>query len=177
MAHLTIFLTLLGLAALWPPYNIFIARALGQGDYLTAALTPVVSSVGLAIITAAMVAGASLVNLPLSLVGGIFVLLMGLRMLWKAPSHDAGLGTVEKAGMLGTVFLISLMPGVYSVTAAMGVQEGDYLLTALVFLAGPTLGITLGGVVLHHGFRATRLPLARVGGAVLAGIGLWMILS
>jgi hypothetical protein len=177
-ANLILFLSLLGLAALWPPYNIFIARALEEGDYLTVVLTPLVSTLGLSIITVALALGAGLTNLPLSPLGGAFVGLMGLRMLMrKSVEGSEGLAVGERAEILGTAFLVSATPGVYSVTAAVGVERGDFLLILLVFMAGPILGITLGGFALHHGLKATRLPLSRIGGLILTAIGLWMVLS
>jgi hypothetical protein len=98
-------------------------------------------------------------------------------LMRKSVEGSEGLAVGERAEILGTAFLVSATPGVYSVTAAVGVERGDFLLILLVFMAGPILGITLGGFALHHGLKATRLPLSRIGGLILTAIGLWMVLS
>jgi|Deesub1362A_J573_1020465.scaffolds.fasta_scaffold11052_3 small neutral amino acid transporter SnatA (MarC family) len=174
LSYLLLGISLLFLAAIWPPYNVFIAESIVKKDKWMLFAIPVSSVLGLTLSVLMIFWGAEVLGFSLSIIGGIVVILLGIKMFFSPPSEGkVNLG--EKVSMLFTVFLVSAIPGVYAFTAASGLQKGDLLQVLTVYLAGPIFGITLGGFLLAFGFKISKLPLNKVGSLLLLLIGIKMI--
>lgn len=173
-SYLVLGISLLFLAAIWPPYNVFIAESIVKKDKWMLFAIPSSSVLGLTLSVLMIFWGAEVLGFSLSIIGGIVVILLGIKMFFSPPSEEkVNLG--EKLSMLFTVFLVSAIPGVYAFTAASGLQKGDLLQVLTVYLAGPIFGITLGGILLAFGFKISKLPLNKVGSLLLLIIGIKMI--
>ncbi len=172
--YLEIGLPLLFLAAIWPPYNILIAKSLIEKDYLVTLGIIFSSFLGLSLSVFLLVGGAKLTHLPLSLMGGVIVILLGIKMIFSKEKKEK-VNIAARFQTVFTTFLLSAVPGVYALTAASGFLKGDLNQVLTVYLAGPTLGITSGGLLIAYGVRYSKLPLNKIGGILLIFIGLKMI--
>ncbi|MHB0976778.1 MAG: hypothetical protein ACYC1U_06245 [Candidatus Aquicultorales bacterium] len=177
-SYITLSLSLVALAAIWPPYNVYIADALGRKDRITVALIVVAAVLGLSVSSFLVAAGASLTKLPLGKIGGAFVVFTGVRLLLsKAPAREESVGkAVRSREAVAASFLISATPGVYAVTVAHGIAKNDLLQALAAFIGGP-LGILLGGILLSAGLRMFALPVEKIGGSIVLAIGAWMIIG
>ncbi len=176
MHYFALGIPLLFLAALWPPYNVLIAEAILRKDRWMLMAIPVSSVLGLSLSVLVIFWSARIFGIPLSLVGGIIVIALGIKMFFSSESEgEISLG--EKLSAIFTVFVVSAIPGVYAFTAAAGLERGDWGQVLTVYLAGPVLGIVLGGVLLAYGFKLTRLPPNKVGALLLFFVGVKMIFS
>jgi small neutral amino acid transporter SnatA (MarC family) len=174
LSYLALGISLLLLAAVWPPYNVFIAESIIKNDKWMLFAIPLSSILGLTLSVLMIFWGAQILGVSLSIIGGVVVIFLGIKMFFSPPSGEkVNLG--ERLSMLFTVFLVSAIPGVYAFTAASGLQKGDLFQVLTVYLAGPVLGITLGGFLLAFGFKISKLPLNKVGAFLLFVIGLKMI--
>ncbi len=174
--YLTLGLPLLLLAALWPPYNVLIADAFLRKKYWMILAIIFSSLLGLSTSVFLMVQGAKLANINFNLVGGIFVLALGLRLFFTKENRKKKSTIGEHVQSLWTIFVVSFIPGVFSVTAAAGILNRDVGQVITVYLAGPLLGIFLGGILMAYGVKYAKLPLNRIGGILLLFIGIVMII-
>lgn len=179
--NLVLGVTLLFLAAAWPPYNVYIAEALNNKDRRTVSMILAATVTGLGLGTALVVGGVSATNLPLVKLGGVVVLISGVRMLLSRPAlKDSTAATKPKTGVdrgpIFTSFLISATPGVYALLAAQGITKHDLLQTVTVFVSGPT-GCFVGGLLLAYGVRFVKMPMHLIGGVLVILISIKMIVS
>lgn len=170
--------TLFFLAAIWPPYNVFIAQSLSEKNLLLYLLVVIPGIGGLMVGGLLLGYGTKLLGIPLELIGGIFILGVALRMLW--PKKNQSTAEAFKKKVSGSIqaalscFLMSIMPGVFTVSMGTAISTANMALFFAVFI-GSTLGIHIGGILLYKGAAFAKLPLDKLGGVLLLFIGILTI--
>lgn len=162
--------SLMFLAAVFPPYNVYIAQSINESNYKKYFMIIVFSVIGLALGGFMIFYGSKMLGFPIELLGGAIIFYLGLRMFIKKEEESADYDSMQLADSLSGAFscmLMSMVPGAFSLTVAKGIANSDLFLVLTVFLAGPILGTTLGGLLLYKGTQVSRLPLNKVGGIML----------
>ena len=156
------------LAAVFPPYNVYIAQSIRQKNIRKYLMIVGFSVLGLTLGSVAIYLGSQLIGASLELVGAAVILYLAVKMFLKKEEIQIE-GEELQENLTGAIscMVMSMLPGAYTVTVAKGLATMDYFLVSTVFLAGPILGISLGGVLLYKGTKVTRLPLNKVGGVML----------
>jgi len=178
LAYFGLALSILFLSAAWPPHNVYVADALARNDKRTVIFIALAVLAGVSLSTALVAVGASLAKIPLSTIGGIIVIITGIRMLFrgsfeKKAAEAEGHGK-PKRDVIITAFVLALNPGPYAIIAAEGIAKQDFVQTAIVIACDP-VGVVAGGMLLGYGIRFVKLPLNIIGGIIVILIGLKMI--
>ncbi len=172
--YLALGVPLLFLAAIWPPYNVFLAYFFSKKDFKTALGIILSSSVGLSLSVVLIFLGGRFANLPLNFIGAAIVGFLGVKMLFNQPVNTK-FEVVSRMEAISSTFFLSFIPGVFAFTAASGLYRGEIGQLITVFLAGPVLGISLGGLLLYLGVSLFKLPLNKIGGLLLIAIAIYML--
>lgn len=171
--------TLFLLAAIYPPYNVFIAQSFSEKNLILYLIVVVSSIVGVILGGLILEYGTKLLRLPLELIGGIFIIVVGLRMLWPKKSPANGEILKEKVSVsieaAFSCFLMSIMPGVFTISMGTALSTSNAAQISAV-LIGATLGINSGGILLYKGAALANLPLNKLGGILLLFVGALTIL-
>ena len=170
--------TLFIIATVFPPYNVFIAQSISERNLFLYLSTMIPALSGLFLGGILLDYGTKFLGLPLELIGGIFIILVGLRMLLfkKIPAGENHQEDQLKQKVSGSAqaaiscFLMSLMPGVFTVSIATGFNTLNYGQISAVFM-GAALGTNLGGILLFKGAKLAHLPLDKLGGVLLLFVG------
>ena len=156
------------LAAVFPPYNVYIAESIGQRNLKKYMMIVLFSVFGLSIGSTAIFLGSRMIGASVELIGAIVILYLAVKMFLKKEETEITAREI-KENLTGAIscMIMSMLPGAYSITVAKGLANMDFLLVSTVFLAGPILGISFGGLLLYKGTKVSRLPLNKVGGLLL----------
>lgn len=171
--------TLFVLAAIWPPYNVFIAQAFLEKNLVLFLSVLLPSLAGLFSGGLVLKFGTKFLGIPLELVGGIFILFIAVKMLW--PKKSANNVDAFKRKFSGSIqaslscYLMSCMPGVFTVSMATAMSPINIPQILAVTLFGATLGNIAGGFLLYKGAKLAHLPLDKIGGILLIFLGLLTI--
>jgi hypothetical protein len=172
-------LTLFILAALWPPYNVFIAQAFSEKNPLLYFSVILPSLCGLFTGGTIIGIGTKLLGIPLELFGGIFILGIGVKMLLPKKNQDSDIEFKKKLSnsiqAAFSCFFMSAMPGVFTVALATALNPVNIPQILAVTFFGATLGNTAGGILLYKGTKLMNLPLKKIGGILLLFIGVLTI--
>ena len=156
------------LAAVFPPYNVYIAESISQKNLKKYLMIISFSILGLTIGGVTIYLGSQIVGASVELVGALVILYLALKMFTK--KEEIAEPTAElKENFTGAIscMIMSMLPGAYSITVAKGLASMDYFLVSTVYLAGPIFGISFGGFLLYKGTKVSNLPLNKVGGLML----------
>ncbi|MEL7564602.1 MAG: hypothetical protein AAGU27_06940 [Dehalobacterium sp.] len=171
--------TLFLLAVIYPPYNVFIAQSFFEKNLILYLIVVISSIIGVILGGLILEYGTRLLGLPLELLGGIFIIIVGLKMLWpkKSQSNEKKLNeqvsvSVEAAF---SCFLMSVMPGVFTISMGTGLSTANAGQISAV-LIGATLGINSGGILLYKGASLANLPIDKLGGVLLLFVGILTLL-
>lgn len=171
--------TLFFMAAVYPPYNVFIARSISEKNLFLYLSTMIPSISGLFLGGLLLGYGTKLLGLPLELIGGVFIIGVGLRMLLpkkNQPQEDRLKEKVAGSAQAAlSCFLMSCMPGVFTVSMGTAFNNSNITQISAVVM-GAVLGTNLGGILLFKGARLTHLPLNKLGGVLLLFVGFLTII-
>jgi hypothetical protein len=171
--------TLFFIASVFPPYNVFIAQSISEKNLLLYLSTMIPSLSGLFLGGLLLGYGSILLGLPLELIGGVFIIVVGLRMLWpkKNQLKDDRLKkkVTGSAQAALSCFLLSFMPGVFTIAMGTAFNTANFPQVLTVSL-GAALGINLGGILLFKGAKLAHLPLDKLGGVLLLFVGVLTII-
>jgi hypothetical protein len=162
------------LAAVFPPYNVYIAQSISQKNLKKYLMIVAFSVLGLAIGSTMIYFGSQMIGFPIELIGGGIILYLAIKMFFKKEADPDEINSLElKENLSGAIscMIMSMLPGAYSITVAKGLATLDFFLVATVFLAGPILGTSFGGVLLYKGTKVSRIPLNKVGSILLLLVG------
>lgn len=162
------------LAAVFPPYNVYIAQSISQKNLKKYIMIVFFSVLGLGLGSAMIYWGSQKIGFPIELIGGSIIIYLAIKMFFKADENSIDIKELEiKENLSGAIscMIMSMLPGAYSLTVAKGLATMDYFLVLTVFLAGPVLGTSLGGLLLYKGTKISRIPLNKVGGVMLFLVG------
>lgn len=170
LSSLSMGLSLMFLAAVFPPYNVYIAQSIKESNFKKYLIIIVFSVLGLAIGGFLVFYGSKLLGFPVELLGGVVIFYLAVKMFLKKEDESVNYESAQLADSLSgalSCMLMSMLPGAFSLTIAKGLANSDLFLVLVVFLAGPILGTSLGGFLLYKGTQVSRLPLNKVGGIML----------
>lgn len=177
MELLTLGCTLLFLAALWPPYNVFIARAIRQRSIFLYLSVMVPSVAGQAAGAWLLVKGVGLLGIPLEFIGGGFILILAVKMFLTAEKHgeeEDDVPAIDYKTALSAAFsccVMSMIPGAFTISLAKAIEDFDIVRISVVVGMGTIAGLTVGGIMLYNGAKLAKLPLNKLGGVLLAFVG------
>lgn len=168
------------LAAVFPPYNVYIAQAIRHKSIKQYFLIIFFSVLGLSIGSFLVYYGSEIIGFPIELVGGGIIFYLAIKMFLSEENKAAELENIElKENLSGAIscMIMSIVPGAFSISIAKAFADMDYILVALIFLAGPILGTSFGGILLHKGTKISKLPLNKVGSIMLFVISISVFLG
>jgi len=160
------------------PIMVFSAELLEKKDWRGLLFIMLALTVGVLVPTSIMILGASLTRIPFSLIGGVFMLFIGLRIFFTKAKTEDGVKKVFNTRLEAatTAFLVSLPPGSFSISAAQGYLTHDLIKVFIVFLAGP-LAVVIGAPLYLHGFKLLKLPIHKVAGLLVIIMATIMMFS
>lgn len=122
--YLAIGIPLLFLAAIWPPYNVFLAYFFSKKDFKAALDIVLSSSTGLALSVTLILFGSRFANLTLNFIGAAIVDFLGVKMFFSQPVKQQ-LEVVSRIEAISSPFFLSFIPGVFAFTAAADLYRGE----------------------------------------------------
>lgn len=168
--NVSVVASLFFLAAVFPPYNVYIAQAISHKNIRQYFMIIIFSLIGLAIGSLLMLFGSEVLGLPIELVGGGIIFYLAVKMFFTEESDPSQVENMElKDDLSGAIscMIMSMLPGAFSITIAKALVDMNYFLAAAIFLFGPILGTSFGGFLLYKGTKLSNLPLNKVGSIML----------